>query len=99
MKDRTTCSPANRGQVALRGEVTEDTHVNSLILSTELRDTIVQYLQQCLPHEGVGVLATHQITPFADRGSLLPRPEYGSIASAIYNGSGRRLDRAGRDEA
>jgi proteasome lid subunit RPN8/RPN11 len=63
MKDRTTCSPANRGQAALRGELTEDTHVNSLILSTELRDTIVQYLQQCLPHEGVGVLATHQISP------------------------------------
>jgi proteasome lid subunit RPN8/RPN11 len=64
MKDRTTCSPANRGQVALRGEVTEGTHVNSLILSTELRDTIVQFLRRCLPHEGVGVLATHQISPF-----------------------------------
>jgi proteasome lid subunit RPN8/RPN11 len=61
MKDRTTCSPANRGQAALRGELTEDTHVNSLILSTELRDTVVQYLRRCLPHEGVGVLATHQI--------------------------------------
>ena len=63
MKDRTTGTPAYRGQVALRGEVTEDTHVNSLILSTELRDTVVQYLRRCLPHEGVGVLATHQIRP------------------------------------
>ena len=41
----------------------EDTHVNSLTLSTELRDSIVEYLRRCLPHEGVGVLAMHRERP------------------------------------
>jgi proteasome lid subunit RPN8/RPN11 len=36
----------------------KDTSVNSLILSTNLRDSIVHELRRCLPYEGVGVLAT-----------------------------------------
>jgi proteasome lid subunit RPN8/RPN11 len=50
-----------RGQLALADLVREDTRVSSLILSAELRDTIVEYLRRCLPDEGVGVLATSGI--------------------------------------
>ena len=39
----------------------DDTRVSSLTLSTELRDSIIEYLRRCLPDEGVGVLATSGI--------------------------------------
>lgn len=50
-----------RGQFGSRDLVTEDIPVRSLALSAELRDSIVAYLRQCLPHEGVGLLAGSRI--------------------------------------
>ncbi len=61
MSDRAGGSPINRSPLALGSVVAEETYVSSLIISTELRDTIVQHLGRCLPDEGVGLLATRQI--------------------------------------
>jgi [CysO sulfur-carrier protein]-S-L-cysteine hydrolase len=58
MNDRSTGSTINRSQSALAGLARDDTRVSSLTLSTELRHSIVEYLRGCLPHEGVGVVAT-----------------------------------------
>jgi [CysO sulfur-carrier protein]-S-L-cysteine hydrolase len=61
--------------------VRDDTRVSSLTLSTELRDTIVEYLRRCLPHEGVGVLATSGID---------------SCLTAVRFYPGRNMDRSPR---
>ena len=58
MNDRFAGSIINRGQLSLTGVVRDDSRVSSLTLSTELRDTVVEHLRRCLPHEGVGLLAT-----------------------------------------
>jgi [CysO sulfur-carrier protein]-S-L-cysteine hydrolase len=81
MNDRPASSPTYWGQSSLRDVVTEDTQVSSLILSTELRDTIVQDLRWCLPHEGVGVLATCGL---------------GSALTAVRFYPGRNTDRSPR---
>ncbi len=58
MNGRPDGSRLDRGQLALADVVTKDTRVSSLILSTNRRDSILHDLWRCLPHEGVGVLAT-----------------------------------------
>ena len=58
MNDNFAGSRSNRDQLALSDVGRDDSHVTSLTLSTELRDSIVDYLRRCLPHEGVGLLAT-----------------------------------------
>ena len=59
----------------------DDTRVSSLVLSTELRDSIIEYLRRCLPHEGVGVLATSGID---------------SCLTAVRFYPGRNMDRSPR---
>ena len=81
MNVRPAGSPPNRGQLALRGVVTQETNVSSLILSIEPRDTIVQHLRRSLPYEGVGVVAT--------RGT-------GSPLTAVRFYPGRNLDASPR---
>jgi proteasome lid subunit RPN8/RPN11 len=61
--------------------VRDDTRVSSLTLSTELRASIVEYLWRCLPHEGVGVLATSGID---------------SSLTAVRFYPGRNMDRSPR---
>ena len=61
MNGSPAASPINRSQLALRSVAAQETHVSSLIISTELHDTIVQHLGRCIPDEGVGLLATRQI--------------------------------------
>ena len=51
----------NCSQFDFRGWPIEDTRVNTLTLSAELRGTIVAFLQWCLPDEGVGLLAACKI--------------------------------------
>ena len=58
MIDKIAGSTSHRDQLALRGDARDDTRVSSLTLSTDLRDSVVEYLRRCLPHEGVGLLAT-----------------------------------------
>jgi proteasome lid subunit RPN8/RPN11 len=60
MSDGSAGGATFHGQLALAlaDVARDDTRVSSLTLSTKLRDTIVDYLQRCLPQEGVGVLAT-----------------------------------------
>jgi proteasome lid subunit RPN8/RPN11 len=81
MNDRPAGSPTISGQIVLRGVVSEETNVSSLILPTEQRDSIVQYLRRCLPHEGVGVLATRR---------------KGSSLTAVRFYPGRNMDRSAR---
>ena len=81
MNGRPTGSPLNRGQLAHRDVVTEETNVSSLILSAELRDTIVQCLRTSLPDEGVGVLATRGV---------------GSSLTAVRFYPGRNMDASPR---
>jgi [CysO sulfur-carrier protein]-S-L-cysteine hydrolase len=81
MNDRFAGSVINRGQYALGGLVRDDDRVSSLGFSTELRDSIVEYLRRCLPHEGVGVLATSGID---------------SMLTAVRFYPGRNIDRSSR---
>jgi proteasome lid subunit RPN8/RPN11 len=81
MSDRSAGSTFNRGQLPIGGVVRNDTHVSSLILSPEIRDTIVEHLGRNLPHEGVGLLATSGI---------------GSTPTAVRFYPGRNMDRSPR---
>src|SRR3954462_2116658 len=81
MNDRPAGSTIARGQSAFGGLVRDDTPVSSLTLSTELRDTIVEHLWRCLPHEGVAVLATTRL---------------GSALTAVRFYPGRNMDRSPR---
>src|SRR5215210_3033517 len=81
MNDRPAGGTTNRSELALRGVVRGNTPVSCLTLSTELRDTIVAYLRRCLPHEGVGVLATSGV---------------GSSLTAVRFYPGRNMDRSPR---
>jgi proteasome lid subunit RPN8/RPN11 len=81
MNDRSVGSTIDRGQVALEGLARDDTRMSSLTLSTELRQSIVEYLRGCLPHEGVGVVATSGI---------------GSSFTAVRFYPGRNMDRSPR---
>jgi [CysO sulfur-carrier protein]-S-L-cysteine hydrolase len=64
MTDEFAGSRSNRDQFALSDVARDDTRVSSLTLSTELRDSVVDYLRRCLPHEGVGLLATSGAASF-----------------------------------
>ena len=81
MSDRSAGSTFNRGQLSIGGVVRDDTHVSSLTLSPEIRDIIVEYHRRCLPHEGVGLLATSGI---------------GSTLTAVRFYPGRNMDRSPR---
>jgi [CysO sulfur-carrier protein]-S-L-cysteine hydrolase len=81
MNDRSARSTIDRGQFALGGLARDDTRVSSLTLSTELRDSVVEYLRGCLPHEGVGLVATSGI---------------GSSLTAVRFYPGRNMDRSPR---
>jgi [CysO sulfur-carrier protein]-S-L-cysteine hydrolase len=81
MIDRSAGSTINRAQLALGGLARDDDHVNSLTLSTELADSIVEYLRGCLPDEGVGVVATSG---------------FGSSMTAVRFYPGRNMDRSPR---
>jgi proteasome lid subunit RPN8/RPN11 len=81
MGDSALGGPANRGQLTLREALSDDACVTSLILPTALRNTMVRYLRRCLPHEGVGLLATRSI---------------GSSLTAIRFYPGRNMDRSPR---
>ena len=81
MNDRSACTATNCSELTFGGVVRGNTRVSSLTLSTELRDTIVEYLQRCLPYEGVGVLATSAV---------------GSSLTAVRFYPGRSMDRSPR---
>ncbi len=81
MNDRSSRSTIDRGQFALGGLTRDDTRVNSLTLSTGLRDSTVEYLRGCLPYEGVGVVATSG---------------NGSSLTAVRFYPGRNMDRSPR---
>jgi proteasome lid subunit RPN8/RPN11 len=81
MNDRSAGSTIDRGQFALGVLARDDPRVSSLTISTGLRDSIVEYLRRCLPHEGVGVLATSGI---------------GSSLTAVHFYPGRNMDRSPR---
>src|SRR5918997_1850276 len=81
MSARLAGSLVNPSRFAVRDVVVDDAHVSCLILSTKLRKTIVHYLRQCLPHEGVGLLATDQT---------------GSSLTAVRFYPGRNIDRSPR---
>jgi proteasome lid subunit RPN8/RPN11 len=81
MNDRFAGSTIDRGQFARGGVVRDDARVSSLTLSTEIRDSIVEYLRRCLPDEGVGVLSTSGI---------------GSSLTAVRFYPGRNIDRSSR---
>jgi proteasome lid subunit RPN8/RPN11 len=81
MNDRSAGSTIYRGQFALCGVVRDDARASSLILSIELRDSIVKYLRRCLPHEGVGVLSTSKVD---------------SAQTAVRFYPGRNIDRSSR---
>src|SRR5919112_6417402 len=81
MNDRSPGATTNCSEPALGGVGRGNTRVSSLTLSTELRDTIVEYLQRCLPYEGVGVLATSAV---------------GSSLTAVRFYPGRNMDRSPR---
>ena len=81
MIDRSAGSTINRAQLALGGLARDDDRVSSLTLSTELADSIVEYLRGCLPDEGVGVVATSG---------------FGSSLTAVRFYPGRNMDRSPR---
>src|SRR5918993_2616024 len=74
MNDRSAGSTIKRDQLVLGGLARDDDHVSSLTLSTELADSIIEYLRGCLPDEGVGVVATSGIGSCLAPGRLYPGP-------------------------
>jgi proteasome lid subunit RPN8/RPN11 len=61
MNRRTASGAISRGQIGFPGLANEDLRVTSLALSAELCNTLVSFLQQCLPDEGVGLLAASRM--------------------------------------
>jgi proteasome lid subunit RPN8/RPN11 len=61
MIHRAARGPTNRTEIGFSGLAKEDTQISSLTFSSGLRDTIVAFLRQCLPNEGVGLLATSRV--------------------------------------
>src|SRR5215207_703899 len=81
MTDEFAGSTSNRDQIAFGDVALDDTRVSSLTLSTDLRDSVVEYLRRCLPHEGVGLLATSEID---------------SSMAAVHFYPGQNMDRSPR---
>jgi proteasome lid subunit RPN8/RPN11 len=61
MNHRSAADTIDRSQFGFRSLAHKDTRVSSLLLSDEIRDTIVAFLRRCLPHEGVGLLAASRM--------------------------------------
>lgn len=81
MNDRYAGGTVNYGPLPLRRVVRDDRGVSALTLSTGLRDAIVEHLRRCLPHEGVGLLATSGVD---------------SSLTAVRYYPGRNMDRSPR---
>src|SRR5829696_890836 len=72
MIDSSARNHFTRGRLVVPGMAAEETHVGSLLLPTELRDAIVQFLGRCLPPKAWVCWPCARSAPAGPRLALTP---------------------------